>query len=143
MKKTIFILFFLSIISLQKILAQKTPLKKDTVYVLVDTGKVPVKDRMFNITKEGRFKVFTLMCNCYPWQTNPQFTYGWERPGTLLSNGDFKKVKTISISELIKITSQFGQDKMEKTIFYFVEPERGKWRMHETFLMPARNPMTT
>jgi hypothetical protein len=125
---------------LQKVSAQKVSLKKDTVYFLVDTAKVPVKDRMFIITKEEQFMYFRLTCKCYPWQMNPMFTYGWEHEGFFLSKKDFNKIRTISISELIEIVAQYGQDKIKKTIFYIIEPDGKKWRMHETFLMPPQAP---
>ena len=55
---------FLLLFNLQKVNAQ---VKRDTIYYLLDTAKVPVKDRMFHFTAEGPAMGYTLACQCFPY----------------------------------------------------------------------------
>lgn len=65
----IIVVFF----NLSRVSAQNNQLKKDTIYYLLDTAVVPVKDRMFKIEPEGPFMVYQILCKCYPYATSISF----------------------------------------------------------------------
>ncbi len=119
--------------------AQKNT-NRDTVYYLVDTTAVPVKDRMFDIGVEGYFHYYRLMCQCYPWQLNPTFTYVVKRKGVSMSKQEVEKTQFITLQKLIDIAVQYGISKVEKTVFYFIEPSDNAFIKHEVYLMPPRKP---
>lgn len=119
--------------------AQKNT-KRDTVYYLVDTTAVPVKDRMFDIGLEGYIHYYRLMCQCYPWQLNPVFSYVVKRKGTNMSKQEVEKTQFITLQKLIDIAVQYGISKVEKKVFYFIEPSNNAFIKHEVYLMPPRKP---
>lgn len=114
---------------------------KDTVYFLVDTLAVPAKDRMFEITDEGKFKTFGLLCKCYQFGMDAYFYHDLTSGKKFIDREEFEKIKTVSINELITITAQFAKDKIDKTAFYFIEPDGQKMRVTRVYLMENRKPV--
>ncbi len=119
--------------------AQKNT-NRDTVYYLVDTTAVPVNDRMFDIGVEGNFHYYKLMCKCYPWQLNPAFTYVVKRKGISMSKHEIEKTQFITLQKLIDIAVQYGISRVEKTVFYFIEPGDNAFIKHQVYLLEPRKP---
>jgi hypothetical protein len=133
-------LTYLIITFLSNMLYAQKNLKKDTVYYLVDTTRIPLKDRMFDIGIEDHFYYYRLTCQCYPWQTDPVFTYVLERKGSLLTNNEQKKLNLISLRGLINIVVEYGLNRKDKKVFYFIEPKDQSFIMHRVYLMDPRKP---
>lgn len=119
--------------------AQKE-VKKDTIYYLIDTAKVPIKDRMFLTGQEGNFYGYRLTCKCYPYQTDAFFTYLRSRKGTEVTKDDLRLLNTINLRELIRIVVQHGLDQVNKTIFFFIELNGQKFIQHQVFLSEPKMP---
>ena len=129
--------FFLLSISTD-VNAQNKTLIKDTVYYLVDTSHVPIHDRLFELGKEGDFSYYQLLCKCYPFETDPVFSYVTKRKGTILSEKDIAEIKWSDIQLLITKASRCGIDKTIRTIFYFIEPDNDKFIKRQVYLLPPR-----
>lgn len=84
----IFITIVLLLFNFQKVNAQ---VKIDTIYYLLDTAKIPVKDRMFRIEREGPAMCYILECKCFP----------HSRGITFLFDIADKKEQKISVQEFL------------------------------------------
>ena len=114
--------------------------KKDTGYYLIDTAKIPSKDRMFHVGVEGHAKFYALICKCYPWNLDPVFTYPKARKGNTINKESFNKIKTIELKDLINIAVRYGIEKIDKTVIYFIEPQGKEFIAHEVFLLDPKKP---
>ncbi len=65
-------ILILLLFNIQKVNAQ---IKRDSIYYLLDTANVPVKDRMFHIESEGPFMFYSLECKCFPYEYRIGFYY--------------------------------------------------------------------
>lgn len=115
---TIFLLLF----NTQKVSAQ---LKTDTIYYLLDTAKVPVKERMFRIEREGTFMCYILECKCYPYATGITFFFPIaDKKEKTISLQEFRQFKTVSVTQLIDLALKClppGHTGLYK--FIFAEPD--------------------
>lgn len=112
------LLFF----NLQKVNAQ---VKRDTIYYLLDTAKVPVKDRMFTSEREGPAIGHILRCKCFPYGYSIFFYYPiTDKKERRVSLQEFRKVRTVSITELIDLSLKCLEPVYRnKYQFIFAEPE--------------------
>lgn len=112
--------------------------KRDSIYYLLDTAAVPVKDRMFKTEIEQPYKLFVLRCKCYPNGANAAFsTYITQQDNAkYISQEDFHRLKTISLTELIAITANSPKEKGTKHHFFFLEPNGNKMKITRVYLLP-------
>ena len=138
-KLSIIILLLLTITS-KDLLAQKLQIKRDTIYYLVDTIKVPKADRMFLYGEEGDTYGYRLTCQCNTWQSDAFFVRRIDAKGLFLKKADFKKYKFITIRELIAIVVKFGNDNIRNHDFYFAEQQEKKFLLYRVYLAHAIRP---
>jgi hypothetical protein len=117
MKFIIFCLLLLAF-NMQKVKAQR-----DTVYYLLDTAAVPIKDRMFRMVDEGPFRIYFLACRCYPYSRGIPFIFNINRKRErIINKQEFRQLKISSITELIDFALKSLDPKPVKYNFIFIEP---------------------
>lgn len=130
--KYIFILtiIVLLLFNLQKANAQ---LKIDTIYYLLDTAKVPIKDRMFRIEIENPFMFYTLECKCFPYGYGIGFYYPIvNKKAKKISLQEFTKLKIVSITQLIDLALKcLAPENRSKYQFIIAEPEANNMKLTE------------
>lgn len=128
--KVIFTIIFLH---LSTCLFAQSTFKPDTVYYLVDTGKIPKNERMVEIGLEGAYRYYAIQCACLKYKQNPVFYYESKQKGTSVKK--LKNIKFVSISQLIKL-SQEGEGDLfnNKHIAIFIEPEAKGFIKHQVIL---------
>lgn len=126
----------------QKVKAQSKQETLDTVYYKLDTSAVPLKDRMFKIEIEGKHKGYILKCKCYPWETDLVFFSRIDRTyeTKAISLASFNKINTISITKLIEIAVKYGQEKIERHKFFFIEPNGQTMKVTRVYLLKPEKP---
>lgn len=139
--KILFILSFALTISFSSFAIIK-PQVTDTLYYLVDTTKVPVKDRMMKIGVEANFKFYNILCQCSKDLLMPTFIYSLNKPELTetLSKSKAEELKFISLAELLQMSQQESFDIFNNhhTVF-FIEPDGNKYLKHKvTFLHPVK-----
>lgn len=142
MKYTILCLFILSFFGFQRANAQQNKIKQDTVYYKLDISSVPIQDRMFKMDQEANFKEYILLCKCDPWGNDLVFYSYTDRPAEIktISMEMFNQIKTISITRLIEIWTQYGKDRIDKYKLFFIIPEGKSFRMINVYLFGPRKP---
>lgn len=142
MKYTIISLFILSFFDFQRANAQQNKIKQDTVYYKLDTSSVPIKDRMFSMDQEASFKEYILLCKCDPWGNDLVFYSNIDRPNETktISKETFNQIKTISITRLIEIWTQYGKDRINKYKMFFIIPDAKRYKMTNVYLFGPRKP---
>ena len=134
MKLRLAITFGILILTIQSIKAQDR-IKKDSIYFLLDTASIPLNSRMFLVEQEANTKGYILLCQCFPKHENAIFFYQINRAKTkFLSKDTFKSLKTISISELIKIVIKFSESEIEEHLFFFIEPDQKQLKINQVYL---------
>lgn len=112
--------------------------EKDSVYYYLDTAAVPIKDRM--VFKDSlEFAIaYTLPCQCNLWGGNINF----EKPKSIkskpISLAEFKKLNTVSITDLITIAVKKIKEKDKKTSYFFIEPNGKEMKISKVFLMDPK-----
>ncbi len=138
----IFVIVVLLLFNLQKVNAQ---IKRDTIYYLLDTAKVPIKDRMFRIEREGPVIGYVLECKCYPYARGIAFYFPiTDKKERKISLQEFRKIKTVSIRELIDLALKClppGHTDLYK--FIFAEPEGNNIRLTDMMLWIPTKPRIT
>jgi hypothetical protein len=110
-------------------------MKKDTMYYLLDTLKVPINDRMVTLAeKEGDGKFFLIQCPCLAHDEKPQFYYRISKKISV-SKKTFNSIKLISLTSLIEITKKSGNDFRNKYVFYMIEPQNDAYIMHQSYFI--------
>lgn len=115
---TIVLLLF----NLPKVSAQ---VKTDTIYYLLDTANVPIKDRMFRIEIENPFVFYSLECKCFPYGYGIGFYYPIvNKKEKKVSIQEFRKLKTVSITQLIDLALKcLAPENRSKYQFIIAEPK--------------------
>jgi hypothetical protein len=140
MKLVITLLIFLLGFSHLNATAQKKYVT-DSIYYLVDTVHVPVKDRMINVYLIGtRIKCFEINCPCLSNGQKPILEYRTSAKAKNVSTEDLKKMKLVSLPDLIKKVKQHFEDKFDGIqVYYIIEPKDGHYMMHEAGItMPSK-----
>ncbi|GGE60558.1 hypothetical protein EV200_103638 [Pedobacter psychrotolerans] len=133
----IFGVFSSILFNIHKVRAQ---VKGDTVYYLLDTANVPVKDRMFKIEREESAMMYLLQCKCYPYATNIPFYFDIYKKKTI-SRKEFKKIKIVSIIQLIVIALKCLPPASRTDYkFIFIEPEGRNMKLTDMVLGAPYNP---
>jgi hypothetical protein len=139
--------FLLAIIALlvfnfQKVNAQ---VKTDTIYYLLDTANVPVKDRMFRIEREGPAMCYVLECRCFPYSRGITFLYDIaNKKEKKISLNEFREFKTVSITQLIDLAIKcLAAEKRSLYKFIFAEPDGKNIRLTDMTLWTYYDPRTT
>lgn len=120
MKKVVcFLAFFLS----YHTLAWSNP-KADTIYYLIDTTKVTVNDRMWDIYTHDSYKFHVIQCPCLKLNGKPTFTNETRDRGKIISKTQIKKIKLISLSTLILRSKTLLDNNapLSTVSFFFIEP---------------------
>ena len=110
----------------------------DTLNYLVDTAKTPVRNRMFDIEREGDYYAYRLACKCLTWQNDAIFTYRNSQKGTVVLPNDLKKMNLSSLTHLIYVATEFGIYRKEKTVFNFIEKIGDQYIKHRVYLLEPR-----
>jgi hypothetical protein len=110
----------------------------DTLNYLVDTAKTPVRDRMFDISREGDYYGYQLACKCLTWQNDAVFTYRVDQKGTVVSPNDLKKMNLSNLTRLIYVAKEFGIYRRDKTVFNFIEKIGDQYIKHRVYLLEPR-----
>ena len=139
---SIFGIVILLLFNLQKANSQ---VKIDTIYYLLDTAKVPVKDRMFRIEREGPAMGYILECKCYPYARGIPFYFPIaDKKEKRISLQEFKKLKTVSITQLIDLALKClppGHTGLYK--FIFAEPSGDNFLLTDMMLWTHYDPRKT
>lgn len=122
--------------------AQIPSVKKDTVYYLIDTTKVPLKDRMFLVGQEGSLYGYRLTCECNLYHEDFIFSRSVDSKFEQIDRKLLKNIKFISLRELIHIAVKYGTDKIDRTVFYFVEVQNKKYNLYKVRLVVGPPPAT-
>jgi hypothetical protein len=130
MKFRIFCLLLLAF-NMQNVKAQR-----DTVYYLLDTAAVPIKDRMFRMDNEGPFRFYLLECSCYPSSVGIPFYFNVHRKKRIIDKKTFLQLKTSSITELIGFALESLEPKPVKYKFIFIEPNGEDMNLTDIFIAP-------
>ncbi|MGF7080543.1 hypothetical protein [Mucilaginibacter sp. UYCu711] len=110
-------------------------IKKDTMYYLLDTLKIPINDRMITLAEqEGDGKFFLINCPCLSHDEKPQFYYRISKKISV-SKKMFNSIKLISLTSLIEITKKSGNDFSNKYVFYMIEPDNKSYVMHQSYFI--------
>lgn len=135
--KTLFNIMLLSL-SLSYANAQVVN-KKDTVYYLADTIKTPVKDRILTAETVKDFKFYTIKCYCLT--TNYHIVFRGNISKQLLLNKiTFKKIKLISLPQLIELATKNDNTYFDqKFVIYFIEPAGRKYVQQKVFFLGGHN----
>jgi hypothetical protein len=139
MKKLILIFLFLCSI---KTYAQKTG-KVTSIYYLIDTAKVPVNARMWDIHMEyPSLKLYTIECPCMQYGQKPTFVYDTSAIRDYVINK--KKLSTIKFTSLTVLILKSKQittigSKGRYSIF-IVEPKGEKYVVHPVRLIKPLKP---
>lgn len=122
--------------------AQNKKEKIDTIYYLLDTASIPVKNRLFRFENESHYALYTLQCRCYPHGKDIPFFYDRDRPNTKKINmADFRKIRTVSITELIDtVVNGLPSAGWNKYIFVFIEPDGANMKLTYMGLARPFNP---
>lgn len=124
--------------------AQKAVSNIDTVYYLLDTAKTPLKDRMWDIGVESRYKYYTIQCPCLKFNNSPTFVYNLKEGGTKISGDQIARFAFVSLPSLIeraKVTTDLTATTLY--IFYIVEKNReNEYISHKMSLLTPRKPVT-
>jgi len=144
----IYLLFSLlgfMVFNTQKSEAQVKNVKKDTVYYLLDTLAVPIKDRMFKVEREGTAVFFLLKCKCYPFSTDIPFYYDvYRKKENRIKKTEFDQIRTVPITQLIEIAIKCLEAKQVNNYeFIFIEPDGAKMKLIHMTLGPPYNPRET
>jgi hypothetical protein len=136
MKFKILCLLFLAL-NMQKVKAQK-----DTVYYLLDTAALPIKDRMFRTEDEGPFRTYVLECRCYPYSMGIPFYFNiYRKREKTIDKKKFLQIKTLSISELIDIALKCLEPSIWlKYKFIFIEPHGDDMKLIDITLGAPHDP---
>lgn len=140
MKTRIIYILLLTIFSIDDSNAQITKIKRDSIYYLLDTTSVPIKDRMFTTEIENPLKIYVLRCKCYPGEADAAFsTYNTATKNVKhISIEDFQKIHTISLIDLIAITSKSAKEKIYNETFFLIEPDNKGMKVTKVNLIPPR-----
>lgn len=132
------VLFFYA----QEAVAQNEIIKKDTIYYLLDTTNISIKDRMFNIEREGPAMIYQLKCKCYPYSTNITFYFDINhKKEERIKLREFNKLNTVSIAQLIEIAVKIlAPNEKNKYEFIFIEPIGSEMKLIEMTLAAPYNP---
>ncbi|MCJ8210040.1 hypothetical protein MUY27_09995 [Mucilaginibacter sp. RS28] len=136
MKKTIgFKLITIHLLFVLPCNAAHIKLKKDTIYYVVDTSKIPLKDRVILIGgKEGQYFSYRLMCSCNSWHGDYTFTRHVSKPGELINPNDTRVKNSATLRSLIQIATQHSEKKPANHVFYFIEAINNQYVKYQVFL---------
>ncbi len=138
----IFGILVLLLFNIQKVNAQ---IKRDTIYYLLDTAKVPIKDRMFRIEREGPAMCYILECRCFPYSRGITFLFDIaNKKEKKISFQEFKKLKTVSVTQLIDLAIKcLPPENRNLYKFIFAEPEENYIKLTDMMLYTYYDPRKT
>lgn len=119
--------------------AQKTVKNIDTIYYLLDTANTSLKDRMWDIGIESKYKYYTIKCPCLNYGNEPTFVYDVKNQGEKHDNDFVLNLRTISLSMLIDLAKK-ATDMTAQTlyIFYLIEKNNSEYRIRKVRLLTPR-----
>jgi len=132
----------LLLFNLQKVNAQ---VKIDTIYYLLDTANVPIKDRMFRIEIENPFMFYTLECKCFPYGYGIGFYYPIvNKKEKKISVQEFRKLKIVSITQLIDLAlKSLAPENRSKYQFIIAEPDGSNIKLTQMKVWIPTKPQKT
>lgn len=140
MKKISIIILLLS--SLTQVTYSRS--RSDSLYFLIDSPKVPVNDRMWEIHEEyPNIKMYTIKCPCLQYGTEPRFIYniGYAKD-EIIDKRKLKTIKLVLLTDLIanvkKITT--NNEYNGRYSFFVIERKGHKFIVHEVRLVKISKP---
>jgi hypothetical protein len=105
------------------------PIKKDTLYYLIDTAKTPKLDRVFEIENSKQFVFYTIDCPCYAVKWKPQFYYVFKGTSNYDANlkpvyitkSEMKKLPFVTLYKLITVSCSEGTSVNKWHTIFFIE----------------------
>jgi hypothetical protein len=105
------------------------PIKKDTLYYLIDTAKTPKLDRVFEIEHSKQFVFYTINCPCYAVKWKPQFYYVFKGTSNYDANlkpvyitkNEMKKLPSVTLYKLITLSCSEGTSVNTRHTIFFIE----------------------
>jgi len=120
--------------------AQNTSRKRDSLFFQLDTAKVPITDRMWEIHQENSFVFYTFQCPCLANGANPTFIFNLNRPSeTKIKN--VSNIKLTSILELLRIVKQSKSTFNGRYLLYFIIPSNEGYVKRQVGLFSNRPPI--
>ncbi|MEX8547583.1 MAG: hypothetical protein V5804_08285 [Mucilaginibacter sp.] len=94
--------FLLAFILISKFtFSQVTTIKRDTLYYLLDTAKIPINDRMIKITDAPLFKFYYFRCPCLDEGQMPYLIHRTNDKGEIIDSSKINKIKMIATVPLL------------------------------------------
>jgi hypothetical protein len=136
--KIVLLILFLWI-DLKAAFAQ-SKVKRDTIYYVIDTAKIPVNARMLDIGVEGPYKYYTIQCPCLEYGQRPNFTYRRDVKDKLMTASQLKSIKQVNLISLIQKAKEFTNKAFTSTYaFFFIEPNGKGYVIHQVHLATPIN----
>lgn len=95
--------------------------KRDTLYYLIDTAKVPVNDRIVKITDAPLFKFYYFSCPCLDQGQMPYLIHRTKDIGEILSHSKLSKFKLTGTAPLLYLFHQNYYRFNSEHIVYILE----------------------
>ncbi len=135
MKKVINMILLVSLIFTIDISYSQSNNKKDTIYYLLDTLRIPPSDRMINADIAPPNKFFIINCPCLDSGNKPVFRANMSKT-TYINKEEFKRIKLIHLSTLIEIVRKNDNQHFDdKYIVFFIEPHQTKYAKQRVFFL--------
>jgi hypothetical protein len=132
MKIKLFLLICLCFSLLTNSVFAQSKIKKDTIYYLLDTLKIPVNDRIVTSQKMGNATFTEIKCPCVNRNDHPWF-YSPDSKKKIFSKDKFRSIKLINLVSLIEIVKNSGDNFNKKYSFFIIEPMNNEYIVRETF----------
>jgi len=139
--------YFFTIIlsfSLYTACAQKATNNIDSIYYFLDTANTPVKEQMWDVGIESKYKYFTIKCPCLKYNSEPTFVYDLKNIGQRIDRNSFDKINTKSLATLITLAKQTSDLTAETLYVYFlIEKSGNNYDIHKVRLLTPRKRETS
>ncbi len=99
--KYLIIFLIIFFVSLDLTFSQVTTIKRDTLYYLLDTAKIPINDRIIKIVDAQVFKFYYFRCPCLDEGQMPYLIHRTNDKGEIIDSTKINKIKTIATVPLL------------------------------------------
>jgi hypothetical protein len=111
--------------------------RDDSIYYLIDTAKTPINERLWSIDINNMYKAYTLNCPCLKYNGSPYFYYSLKEtsyPAQVINRTELKRLKLITLRELITKSRLFLDTSITSNAFCFIEPYGRDYIVHHVDL---------
>ncbi|WP_316822815.1 hypothetical protein [Pedobacter gandavensis] len=112
--------------------------EKDSVYYYLDTAAVAIKDRMVFKDSLAYGISYYIPCKCNLGGSNINFEKSKFAKSKAITLDEFKKIKTVSITDLLSIVVNKITDKSKITSYFIIEPSGKAMKISQVLLMDPR-----